>query len=193
MKCIHALYPRHRLQQNFYNESNRYVKWIFKNKYRSLITIDLIFILLPFAFLIDSTVGFVVSIIVYLIVYIIKRNEKKKEQVKIGLVYTSRIKRLVFTTFLLYGLFFLEYFMYINNYLVLISVLVMLSILGYFMTYMAYFLNLPIEQMIYNKYKNRAIKKLKAMNTINIGITGSYGKTSSKHILNDILSVKYLS
>ena len=190
---IKILHGMHMLQQNFYNESNRYVKWIFKNKYRSLITIDLIFILLPFAFLIDSTVGFVVSIIVYLIVYIIKHNEKKKEQVKIGLVYTSRIKRLVFTTFLLYGLFFLEYFMYINNYLVLISILVMLSILGYFITYMAYFLNLPIEQMIYNKYKNRAIKKLKAMNTINIGITGSYGKTSSKHILNDILSVKYLS
>ena len=37
-----------------------------------------------------------------------------------------------------------------------------------------------------------ASKKLKSMPSLKvIGITGSYGKTSSKNILNDILSVKY--
>ena len=190
---IKILHGMHMLQQNFYNESNRYVKWIFKNKYRSLITIDLLFIFLPLTFLINSTVGFIISTIAYFIVYAIKHDEKKKEQVKIGLKYTSRIKRLVFTTFLLYGILFFEYFIYINNYLILISILVTLTILAYFITYIAYFLNLPIERLIYNKYKRLAINKLKGMNTTNIGITGSYGKTSSKHILSDILSVKYLT
>ena len=190
---IKILHGMHMLQQNFYNESNRYVKWIFKNKYRSLITIDLLAIGIPFIFLKNVIIGFIVAIVFYTIIFIIKYNEKKKEQVKKGLVYTSRVKRLVFTTFLLYGLLFYIYYMYINNYFILISILVLLSILAYFITYTSYFLNLPIERMVYNKYKRRAIKKLRDMNTTNIGITGSYGKTSSKHILNDILSIKYLS
>ena len=40
--------------------------------------------------------------------------------------------------------------------------------------------------------KNKAIKRLNKMENIAvIGITGSFGKTSTKMILNDILSVKY--
>lgn len=190
---IKILHGMHMLQQNFYNESNRYVKWIFKNKYRSLITIDLFAIVIPIIFLVNNIIGLIVAIVFYSIIFAIKYKEKKNEQVKIGLVYTSRVKRLVFTTFLLYGLLFYFYHMYINNYFILMCILITLSILAYFITYIAYFLNLPIERMIYNKYKRRAIKKLREMNTINIGITGSYGKTSSKHILNDILSIKYLS
>ena len=38
------------------------------------------------------------------------------------------------------------------------------------------------------------MNKIKSMNNLNvIGITGSYGKTSSKNILNDILNSKYNS
>ena len=35
----------HMLQQNFYNNSNRYIKWIFNNKNKSFLTIDLFFII----------------------------------------------------------------------------------------------------------------------------------------------------
>lgn len=34
----------HMLQQNFYNNSNRYVKWIFHNKYKSYLMLDWLFI-----------------------------------------------------------------------------------------------------------------------------------------------------
>jgi UDP-N-acetylmuramoyl-tripeptide--D-alanyl-D-alanine ligase len=48
--------------------------------------------------------------------------------------------------------------------------------------------------MINNGFKKKAIKKLNSMSNMKvIGITGSYGKTSSKNILNDILNVKYNS
>jgi len=51
---------------------------------------------------------------------------------------------------------------------------------------------LPLETLIRLKYIKRAKKKLsKKPNLIKIGITGSYGKTSTKHILNVILSKKY--
>ena len=46
--------------------------------------------------------------------------------------------------------------------------------------------------MVYISYRNKATNKLTNMKNLKvIGITGSYGKTSSKNILSDILNVKY--
>ena len=36
----------HMLQQNFYNNSNRYIKWIFNNLEKSILTIDWLFLIL---------------------------------------------------------------------------------------------------------------------------------------------------
>ena len=53
-------------------------------------------------------------------------------------------------------------------------------------------INKPAEKIVYNYYKSKAQNKLKNMPNLKIiGITGSYGKTSSKNILSDILNVKY--
>lgn len=50
----------------------------------------------------------------------------------------------------------------------------------------------PVEKGINNKYYNDAASRLAAMPDLKIiGITGSYGKTSTKHYLNRILSEKY--
>ena len=183
----------HMLQQNFYNEGNRYLKWINKNIYKSLITIDLITLLLPFIALNSNTIAYIIAFFTYLILFIIMYYQKRNEQVKIGLVYTFRIKRLIFTTVIIYIIFLLCYFKFIKNDYILLIVFSLLTVFAHLHVYIAYLLNLPIEKLIYNKYKQKAINKLQGMHTINIGITGSYGKTSSKNILNDILSVKYLS
>ncbi|NCB48957.1 MAG: UDP-N-acetylmuramoyl-tripeptide--D-alanyl-D-alanine ligase [Clostridia bacterium] len=51
---------------------------------------------------------------------------------------------------------------------------------------------IPFEKIIINGYIARAKYKLKKCpNLIKIGITGSFGKTSTKYILNSILSEKY--
>ena len=51
---------------------------------------------------------------------------------------------------------------------------------------------LPLEKIILSTHVSRARKKLKKCDKlIKIGITGSFGKTSTKYILNTILSVKY--
>ena len=65
--------------------------------------------------------------------------------------------------------------------------------LSYFIIWLANKINVPVEKCVYLHYKSMAIKKLKSMNIPVIGITGSYGKTSSKNIINDILNVKYNS
>ena len=50
----------------------------------------------------------------------------------------------------------------------------------------------PIEKLVSEMYFRDAQKKLAARpDIIKIGITGSYGKTSTKFLLRDILSVKY--
>lgn len=79
----------------------------------------------------------------------------------------------------------------VNYYYLIIGILVYLN---YFTIYIANIINKPIEFIINHNYKLRAIKKLSEMKNMKvIGITGSYGKTSSKNILNDILNVKYIS
>ena len=55
-------------------------------------------------------------------------------------------------------------------------------------------INKPVEKLVYLSYKNKAMKKLNSMNDLKvIGITGSYGKTSSKNIVNSILSADYIT
>lgn len=50
----------------------------------------------------------------------------------------------------------------------------------------------PVETNINNQFLNDAKRRLESMpGLIKIGITGSYGKTSTKFLLRDILSVKY--
>ena len=57
---------------------------------------------------------------------------------------------------------------------------------------LAHYLMLPLEALIRQTYISRTKKVLQKMpNLIKIGITGSFGKTSCKYILNSILSKKY--
>ncbi|MDD4110116.1 MAG: UDP-N-acetylmuramoyl-tripeptide--D-alanyl-D-alanine ligase [Clostridia bacterium] len=57
---------------------------------------------------------------------------------------------------------------------------------------LAHFIMVPFEILNYKKYILLAKMKLnKYPNLVKIGITGSYGKTSTKYILNTILSERY--
>ena len=62
LKILHGM---HMLQQNFYNESNRYLKWILRNKDKSLITIDWITLLLPFTFIVNTSFGYICGFVLY--------------------------------------------------------------------------------------------------------------------------------
>ena len=183
------------LQQNFYNESNRYLKWSIRNKYKSYITIDLLGFFIVLIMLLSNnfllTIGSFFCLYGYLVYGAIKN--KRKEQVKKPLKVTFRIKRLIATEILIYVLVLIGFYLNFNiNYLWFYTlILVIMASLVYVVVYLAYVINLPIERLTYLKYKRRSRKKLDKMNIPIVGITGSYGKTSSKNILADILSIKY--
>ena len=66
--------------------------------------------------------------------------------------------------------------------------------INWFIILVANVINKPIEKMVFNHYKRLAKNKLNEMTNLKrVAITGSYGKTSTKNALNDILNVKYNS
>jgi UDP-N-acetylmuramoyl-tripeptide--D-alanyl-D-alanine ligase len=154
----------HMLQLNSYMNL-RYLKWYFAN--------------------------FKKEVVLFWAWYLKKMPEKKK------FVITARVKRLYFALFFLMVLvafifnallreqsflvqgFFLLFFLIVAEFKVIFIIL-------------ANAINMPIEYLI-SKYYLRSAKRIlkKHKDLIVIGITGSYGKTSTKHILTKLLSQKY--
>ena len=116
----------------------------------------------------------------------------KKAPAKKKLVFTPRVIRMCVTTTLVYGavcalsmIFGFESGWYL-------PILCLWQIFSLFMPMMANFINKPIEKAINNHYINDAKRIINELpNTTVIGITGSFGKTSTKYYLNTLLSAKY--
>ena len=186
------------LQQNLYNENNRYLKWILRNKEKAFNTLDFLpLILVIFTFFTQES--FVKEIVYWSITFIYimatyqEYRENQNKQVKIKFNVTSRIKRLYMTEFIIIGL--LMTLLILTNFQAIVAIF--LIFIGAFLYHFIYFvklLNTPVEKMVYNYYFNKAKTKLKEMNRLSvIGITGSYGKTTSKNILSHVLSCKYIT
>lgn len=194
---IDTLKALHMLQQNWYNDGNRYLKWITNNKKRVFLWYDAIYVLfLGLNFFIDNNFLMVTIFIYYLGLTYLLNQVQKKEQLKKPLDFTKRIRRLCYTIFIIYLIpilsICLEYnHQYIGYYYFIIGSLIYFN---YHIVYMANIINIPIEKGVYLYYKNKATKKLKAMDKLKVvGITGSYGKTSTKNVVNEILNEKYIS
>jgi len=124
------------------------------------------------------------------------------KNVKIPLNYTARIKRLFATEIILTIMLLLFAFYYtvmpletftlstwnffrFNAFILLFSIITPVIVLA------SNLINIPVEALVHYYYYQKAKKKLAKTNIINIGITGSYGKTSTKFFLSAILSEKY--
>ena len=184
------------LQQNSYNTSDRYLKWIFKNFKNIFFTYELLIIPIYLLTIYFTNRFFLINIVTYLLLFFIELKLTKKEQKKKGFVITSRIKRLMFTTTLI--LMFIISVITINfdsiSIFCISLIFILFGYLSYIFTFIANTLNIPIEIMVYNHYLRKAKNNINNRPNLKIvGITGSYGKTSSKNILNSILNSKYIS
>ncbi|MCL2634048.1 MAG: UDP-N-acetylmuramoyl-tripeptide--D-alanyl-D-alanine ligase [Oscillospiraceae bacterium] len=111
----------------------------------------------------------------------------KKTKAKKPLVYTHRVLRMCVTVTIIYtalqvliiysGMYFL---------------LPLLAVFIPFFPIIANFINIPVERANNARYIKEAVHIINSLpNLTTIGITGSYGKTSTKYYLNKLLSVKY--
>ncbi len=92
------------------------------------------------------------------------------------LVWTGRVKRF-YAIMVLFGIFIT---FALGHFTVLIPI------------FLAYFISLFIEKMLFNGFKVRAQKKIESMEDLTVvGITASYGKTSIKNYIEHLLKAKY--
>ena len=107
---------------------------------------------------------------------------------KLPLVYTMRVKRLIATRLLLTFAIVALVHIYAAEY----TLTTMMLLTFDYWTIIANAINKPLEAAITRWYYNDAKRRLRAMPRLTIiGITGSFGKTSTKHFLYRLLSERY--
>ena len=113
--------------------------------------------------------------------FIIFGNLLMQERRVLKLKFTKRIFRLIFTSSILT----------ITSCFVKIETLIILIYLIPIIIISSSFINFPLEKMISFYYCNKAKQNIEKRKCLKIGITGSFGKTSTKFYLSQVLSEKY--
>ena len=185
----------HMLQQNKYNRKKTYLKWLAKNPTKAFKDYSIFFlILIIFVFFNNLPLLILCFNFIYLALTVNFILERRKSQNKLPLKYTARVKRLVFTNtiVLLLPIIIMCFFVNETNLVYCYLILGLFAYLNSIYILIALLINTPVESLVGLYFKQKAINKIKSMKSLKvIGITGSYGKTSSKNILNDILNIKY--
>lgn len=174
------IFQRLKRWMNFYQQheydSKRFLIWWIKNKHfdkRATIALIILFLINLINFWAGLFFGFFIFITLAFL-------EPKTKTFKKPLVFTARAKRIfILSLILIAGV---SYLLKNNFYLILI-----IQALPAFAIF-ANFILWPLEKIIQNYYLTDAKKILKKYQPIVIGITGSYGKTTTKYILGQILN-----
>ena len=171
----------HMLQLESY-KNERYIKWVKNNK--TIQIKELVLIIPSIILFFDFKLGLIINIIWSLILILFRGKYTEKKP----LVITARIKRMYITEILILILIGVLANLY-NSVGIVLNILIIFS---YIFILLINIINSPIEKSIQLKYYNKAKNKLKSNQNLKvIGITGSYGKTSTKYIVGTILSQKY--
>ncbi len=193
LSLVFSLYRQFQmLQQNSYYPS-RYLKWVYENFMTGVTFSCFAYCLNSLLYLNGAYILCVVLCAVLFAVRLIMCLKTHKKSIK-KLVFTARVKRLyaaavLIDTALICGLVFAKDFAAIQ---ILFMILSIISFIPPLSTLLAWAVTKPIELIVSRYYVNDAKKILKENSSLKvIGITGSFGKTTTKFILNRILSEKY--
>lgn len=110
---------------------------------------------------------------------------------KTPLVYTKRVNRLIFLNFFVNLTLFLLFFGLISKLWLNCLLTFIVFALGQYLFLLAILFAMPIEHIIKQTYIKKAKDKLKKVSCKKIAITGSFGKTSTKNILYQILAEEF--
>ena len=108
------------------------------------------------------------------------------------LVYTPRVIRLLVTTVLWFLIICVANRIFGDQYSLLAIAVIYAFAVAPFAPIVSNIINRPIEESIANGFKKKALGALAEMKDLKvIGVTGSYGKTSVKFYLKELLSAGY--
>ena len=178
----------HMLQLNGY-KNDEHLRWIKKNLRQQWLLIfgffsGILRLFLPYMI---PDILIILDLIMIILVYraLMRLNNKKK------LVYTPRIKRLIFTLTLL-SILIIAGIVYVSGIKGISAASVLVVSLELILDIAGNCINHPVEEGINRYYINDARRILRSMpELITIGVTGSYGKTSVKYYLETLLKAKY--
>lgn len=186
------------LQQNSYR-LDRYWRWQKQNLFPAWRIVDIALIFLIFTTLIPfSLAGLIVGLTVIAKTAVIFNRKFKKP-----LVFTKRVWRIYGVTAALalcvyaVGIIFAPGWAMATSWAVepgaiTIGILLLITIFSYVFVMAAVVILSPVEKIINRKYVDDAARILSQMPDLKvIGVTGSYGKTSTKHYLQRILSEQF--
>lgn len=184
--CIELFYV---LQSNSYDCKSLY-KRLFDVSSIDIINLFLYIIIVVFFVItqIDNIYILIASLIVSsVLTYILNDQFKSLKKIK----YTKRMLRLIFVLLIL---MILESVILLDlcelNFAVIFVPLFV--IVGYFNVLIVYLILVPVEALIGSFYLRKSKKKLQIhKKLIKIGITGSFGKTSTKEILTTLLNQEF--
>ena len=188
----------HMLQQNSYRPE-RYWRWLSGDMASAWRMVDLAMIFLLYAsnLLPYQMASLIIAIVCLTKILLIARKKFKKP-----LVFTKRVWRIYILTALLTvgGIVAIAITTrgmtgILNAYTgfqFTVGCILFISLFSWAFVMLSLFILMPVEKHINNKYRNEAVKILRSMPDLKIvGITGSYGKTSTKHYLHRILSENF--
>jgi len=179
----------HMMQLNSYR-NDRYFKWLKTNLVITTRVLEaVVLVITGLLILLAGAVAATASIILLfaLLAYLLFIKKQKKP-----LVFTKRAQRLFGLTFLLSIIAGGVYYLVTGKALCTLWVGGFALLLSFAIIAIANVLIAPVEKAVNNWYYNDAKKILESRtDLIIIGITGSYGKTSTKHFLHRMLSEKY--
>ena len=181
------------LQQNSYR-NERYTRWITSSgdtlSVRRLLNAALFILIISLFARSIFVIGIVIAVMIAECIVLMARKSKKP------LVFTKRVWRLFITinvlTWVLAALVAAFYNAPHHPIHTFATVMMLATPLSSAIVIAANWLLKPVEKSINNHYVDDARRILaQKPDMIIVGITGSYGKTSTKHYLNRILSEKY--
>lgn len=173
----------HMLQLNSYR-NERYIKWFQENKGKVFQIRDFIPLLSLVLLNKLPVISFIFAIVIYL--FYIPMEKQRKEKKKFAV--TSRVKRLYTTVSILVLLLIIAGLATD----LLLPFLITFTIVTFIITILANVINSPIEKRVHQYYINDANNIIKGYKNLTVvGITGSYGKTSVKNVLNTVLSSNF--
>jgi len=197
------IYKQARFYQIEEYMSPRYVRWIMNNRSYLLPArpISAWFIGIALGFLMGEAPESILPIIIGIIAGLVAGIPQAEGEIKKKFIRTQRVTRIISTGFVISTIVLIILNLIINSLPlpdIKIIHIALVSTAGFIIFLLAplwlilgNILMIPVETYMRQRFLNQASQVLDNIRPKIIGITGSYGKTTTKNFLHDIMSIRY--